>query len=183
MKFYCDIKVLPDPEASESVLISNLMAKLHRALVELKEVNIGISFPNVNKTLGDILRLHGDEAALKQLFDSNWLKGLRDYCSQTSILKVPEECQYRCVKRKQAKSANNKRKRSIAKGWLSKEEAALKIGNEQQKMLRLPFVQLKSTSTGQMMKLFIEHGELQGEEVVGDFNRYGLSSSATVPWF
>ncbi|CED57549.1 CRISPR-associated protein, Csy4 [Aliivibrio wodanis] len=183
MKFYCDIKVLPDPEASEPVLISNLMAKLHRTLVELKGINIGISFPNVNKTLGDTLRLHGDEAALKQLFDLNWLKGLRDYCSQTSVLQVPEGCQYRCVKRKQAKSANNKRKRSIAKGWLSEEEATLKIGHEQQKMLRLPFVQLKSTSTGQVMKLFIDHGGLQDKAVEGQFNRYGLSSSATVPWF
>ena len=183
MNFYCDIKVLPDPEASEPVLISNLMAKLHRALVELKEVNIGISFPNVDKTLGDTLRLHGDETDLKQLFDLNWLKGLRDYCSQTSALQVPEDCEYRCVKRKQAKSADNKRKRSIAKGWLSAEEATLKIGNEQQKMLRLPFVQLKSTSTGQVMKLFIEHGGLQDKAVEGQFNRYGLSSSATVPWF
>lgn len=183
MKFYCDIKVLPDPEASEPVLISNLMAKLHRTLVELKDINIGISFPNVDKTLGDTLRLHGNEGDLKQLFEINWLKGLRDYCSQTSVLKVPEVCEYRCVKRKQAKSADNKRKRSIAKGWLSAEEATLKIGNEQQKMLRLPFVQLKSTSTGQVMKLFIEHGGLQDKAVEGQFNRYGLSSSATVPWF
>lgn len=183
MKFYCDIKVLPDPEASEPVLISNLMAKLHRALVELKDVNIGISFPNVDKTLGDTLRLHGDEAALKQLFSLNWLKGLRDYCSQTLVLHVPKGCQYRCVKRKQAKSANNKRKRSIAKGWLSEEEAALKIGNEQQKILRLPFVQLKSASTGQVMKLFIEHAGLEDKAVEGQFNRYGLSSLATVPWF
>lgn len=183
MKFYCDIKVLPDPEASEPVLISNLMAKLHRALVELKEVNIGVSFPNVGKTLGDTLRLHGDEAHLKQLFDLNWLKGLRDYCTQTLTLMVPEECQYRCVKRKQAKSADNKRKRSIAKGWLSAEEAILKIGNEQQTLLILPFVQLKSSSTGQVMKLFIEHGSLQDKEVAGQFTRYGLSSLATVPWF
>lgn len=183
MNFYCDIKVLPDPEASEPVLISNLMAKLHRALVDLKDINIGISFPNVNKTLGDTLRLHGNEADLNLLFDLNWLKGLRDYCSQTPVLLVPEACLYRCVKRKQAKSANNKRKRSIAKGWLSAEEATLKIGNEQQKMLLLPFVQLKSTSTGQLMKLFIEHGGLQDKAVEGQFNRYGLSTSATVPWF
>ncbi|CED59794.1 CRISPR-associated protein, Csy4 family [Moritella viscosa] len=183
MKFYCDIKVLPDPEASEPVLISNLMAKLHRALVALKEVNIGVSFPNVNKTLGDTLRLHGDEADLNKLFELNWLKGLRDYCTQTYISLVPESCQYCSVKRKQAKSANNKRKRSIAKGWLNAEEAALKIGNEQQKILRLPFVQLKSTSTGQVMKLFIEHSVLQDEAVEGTFNSYGLSSSATVPWF
>ncbi|MGF1873428.1 type I-F CRISPR-associated endoribonuclease Cas6/Csy4 [Photobacterium indicum] len=183
MNFYCDIKVLPDPEASEPVLISNLISKLHRVLVQLKEHNIGISFPQVQKTLGNTLRLHGTNASLSTLLETQWLKGLRDYCVVGAVSVVPDNCKYRTVKRKQSKSASNKRKRSIAKGWLSAEEATLKIGDDQQTMLHLPFVQLNSLSTRQTMKLFIEHGKLRDEETEGQFNRYGLSSVATVPWF
>ncbi len=183
MNFYCDIKVLSDPEASEPVLINNLVAKLHRVLVQQKSDNIGISFPSVNKNLGNIMRLHGEEESLSKLLQTNWLHGLRDYCSVSECLSVPEQCQYRIVKRLQKKSANNKRKRSIAKGWLTEQEAAERIRDELQVWLKLPFVQLKSSSTGQQIKLFIEHGELLAELVEGDFNTYGLSKTATVPWF
>jgi CRISPR-associated endonuclease Csy4 len=183
MNYFCDIKVLPDPEASEPVLISNLMAKLHRTLVLLRDENIGISFPYVNKTLGNTLRLHGSEQSINTLFGMNWLKGLRDYCLVGDISAVPKNCQHRTVKRKQAKSVHNKRQRSIAKGWLSPDEAVVKISLDQQRLLCLPFVQLKSTSTGQNMKLFIEHGELTNDPIKGNFSRYGLSATSTIPWF
>lgn len=183
MNFYCDIKVLPDPEATEPVLISNLVSKLHRALVQLKSDSVAVSFPDVNKTLGSTMRLHGEEEVLLILLKTNWLKGLRDYCSVGECLSVPEHCQYRIVKRRQSKSANNKRKRSITKGWLTEKEAIQRISDDQQVWLTLPFVQLKSSSTGQQVKLFIEHSELLTASVEGNFNAYGLSKTATIPWF
>lgn len=184
MDFYCDIKVLPDPEASEPVLLSNLMSKLHRILAKQQTSTIGVSFPYVEKTLGNTLRLHGNEQNLNSLQQIDWLKGLRDYCFVGNTLPVPANAQYCTVKRVQSKSANNKRKRSIAKGWLSEKDAAVKISDVEQKRLTLPFVQMSSASTKQnYIKLFIEHSEVQSTAISGEFNTYGLSKTATVPWF
>lgn len=183
MDFYCDIKVLPDPEATEPVLISNLLSKLHRMLAKLQSNNIGVSFPNVDKTLGHTLRLHSDKKSLVNLLDTQWLKGLKDYCVVSELLAVPPSAQFRVVKRVQSKSAYNKRKRSIAKGWLSEEDALIKIAEDQQKQLKLPFVVINSGSTGQRVKLFVEHSVILKKAVSGEFNTYGLSKTATVPWF
>merc|ERR1711879_218909 len=101
-----------------------------------------------------------------------------------SIVPVPEGCQHRTVRRIQAKSAWNKRKRSIAKGRLTEEEAQAKIPDDQQKNLKhLPFLQIKSLSNGNTMRIYVNHGELQNEPVSGTFNSYGLSATATIPWF
>ncbi|MER2493156.1 type I-F CRISPR-associated endoribonuclease Cas6/Csy4 [Catenovulum sediminis] len=184
MQFYCEIKVLPDPEASEPVLVNNLMSKFHRTLVNLKMTDIGVSFPNYAKTLGDTVRFHSSEQSLNKLLETNWLKGLRDYCEVSAILPIPSKVQYRTVSRVQSKSVYNKRKRSVAKGWLTEREAEIKIDDSQQKTLKLPFLQLNSSSTQQdNIKLFVKHGELQTKSSTGTFNSYGLSKSATVPWF
>lgn len=47
----------------------------------------------------------------------------------------------------------------------------------------LPWLNLRSLSTGQSFRLFIRHGELLSAPVVGMFSTYGLSATATVPWF
>ena len=184
MGHYIDIKVLPDPEFSFSVLMNELFAKLHRALVEAGHGEIGVSFPQAQKTLGDTVRLHGSQSALQRLMAIAWLKSLTDYTCVTSITTVPDNCRYRVVKRVQAKSSVERMyRRSIKKGWLTTEEAETKInaGNEQQ--LKLPFVQIKSHSSGQVFRLFIQHGKLLDSPVKGKFSAYGLSDEATIHWF
>ncbi|WP_075204014.1 type I-F CRISPR-associated endoribonuclease Cas6/Csy4, partial [Serratia marcescens] len=42
---------------------------------------------------------------------------------------------------------------------------------------------LKSLSTGQHFRLFVKQGQLQEKPTPGVFSFYGLSASATVPWF
>ena len=51
------------------------------------------------------------------------------------------------------------------------------------KTLPLPFINLRSQSTGQPFCLFIQHGLLGDKPVAGRFNAYGLSPTATIPWF
>ncbi|WP_152482130.1 type I-F CRISPR-associated endoribonuclease Cas6/Csy4, partial [Dickeya sp. DW 0440] len=36
---------------------------------------------------------------------------------------------------------------------------------------------------GQPFLLFVEHGPLQDTPVAGVFSSYGLSATATIPWF
>lgn len=183
MDHYIDIKVLPDPEFKSTVLLSALFSKLHRALGQVAEGRVGVSFPEVKKMLGEKIRLHGTQADLIKLMDTNWLQGLRDYSHQSEIKKIPEKVSYKTVRRVQAKSAHNKRKRSVAKGWISEAEATQCIPDTQQKTLQLPFLQIKSLSNGNSMRIYIEHSKEFDKAVAGTFTSYGFSSVATIPWF
>lgn len=185
MNYFLEIKVLPDPEFKETVLMNALFSKLHRTLVAMRSTEIGVSFPDVKKkSLGTCLRLHGTLATLNNLVASGWLKGMRDYTVQTDIEPIPPDSKHRRIRRLQSKSNIDRLlRRSVAKGWLTEAEIEEKKTKMQRQLLQLPFLQLKSLSTSQTFRLFIEHGEIQSEPISGVFNAYGLSSSATVPWF
>ncbi len=60
MDHYIEIRVLPDPEFSEEMLMAALMAKLHRALGQRGKGDIGVSFPAHGIKPGAVLRLHGE---------------------------------------------------------------------------------------------------------------------------
>jgi CRISPR-associated endonuclease Csy4 len=193
MEHYLDITVLPDPEFTETVLMNAVFAKLHRVLASLASTDIGVSFPKhiINhedrkKTrLGNKLRLHASQESLSRLMTERWLTGLRDYTHQTDILPVPTHgITHRAVKRVQVKSSIERLlRRSVTKGWLTEEEALAKFQSTKAQESDLPFIQLKSTSTGQKFRLFISHEPPQDKAVEGNFNTYGLSSIATIPWF
>ncbi|WP_233967850.1 type I-F CRISPR-associated endoribonuclease Cas6/Csy4 [Pectobacterium polaris] len=184
MDHYIDIRVQPDPEFTASQLLNALFAKLHRALGQVADGKIGISFPNVGKTLGECLRLHGTKEALSTLEQTAWLKGLRDYTQVSECKAVPDGVKFRTVRRVQLKSsAERLRRRSVSKGWLTEAEASARIPDAVEKRSALPFVQIKSLSNGQMFFVFVEHGPLQDAPIAGRFSSYGLSAEATVPWF
>ncbi|MGB0467053.1 MAG: type I-F CRISPR-associated endoribonuclease Cas6/Csy4 [Pontibacterium sp.] len=184
MDFYIDLQVLPDPEFKETVLMNALCAKLHRALFDRRKGDIGISFPKAGKSLGSLLRLHGQEAALTELSQTTWLRGLRDYTESTGVHPVPAGCDHYRVERVQVKSsAERLRRRSVKKGWLSEEEARECIVDSSEKKSNLPFLQLKSQSNGQMFRLFIRHSAVVSQPLDGEFSHYGLSKNATVPRF
>lgn len=185
MDYYIEIRVVPDPEFSDSVLLNALFAKLHRALVQTGHGGVGVSFPHVQpKSLGDAIRLHGNQDVLQRLMEVGWLKGLTDYTSASGIRTVPDTCRHRVVRRVQAKSSPERLyRRSVRKGWLTAEEATAKINAGKDHHLKLPYLQLKSSSTGQMFRLFIQHGEISNIPVAGTFSAYALSDGATIPWF
>lgn len=184
MGYYIEIKLLPDPEFTSSVLMNALFAKLHRVLAEAGHGEVGVSFPQAQKTLGDTARLHGNKVALERLMAIGWLKGLTDYTHVTAITAVPGNCKHRVVKRVQAKSSVERMyRRSVKKGWLTAEEAETRMNAGKDQQLKLPFVQLKSNSSGQAFRLFIQQGKLFDSPVEGGFTAYGLSDVATVPWF
>jgi CRISPR-associated endonuclease Csy4 len=184
MNFYINIAVLPDPEFPETILMSALFSKLHRALVEEGSRRIGVSFPKAEKTLGAHIRLHAEEQHLKNLMALNWLKGLKDYTEVYPLREIPSNCKHRIVSRIQPKT-NLERlyRRSIANGKLSIEDAAKKSTNKKAVVSHHPFVHIKSLSTGQKFCLYIKQGNLIDEPISGVFTMYGLSSTATIPWF
>lgn len=187
MDHFVDIQVRPDPEFPASQLMSALFAKLHRGLVALSATGIGVSFPRFDLTppnLGNCLRLHGALSALSALMESDWLNGMRDHVLQSIPAPVPSNTQHRDLRRIQTKSSPERlRRRLMHRHDLDEQEALQRIPDEAARFLRLPFVQLRSTSTGQNFRVFLDHGPLQPNAVPGDFNAYGLSQSATIPWF
>lgn len=184
MNYYIDIRILPSPEFSDSLLMNELFLLLHKSLVMFGQGEVGVSFPNVNKALGDILRLHGHQSSLQRLMATPWIGGLMDYITISETIKIPDVVGYRVVKRIQAKSSSERLiRRSVRKGWLTEEEAILKIHSKSERKLSFPYLRMKSQSTRQMFRIFIEHGPILTNSVTGEFTAYGLSSNATIPWF
>lgn len=188
MDHYVDIGLLPDPEFSTPLLMSALFSKLHRLLVLSGAGNIGVSFPEhcngIRPSLGGRLRLHGKLDDLKLLMKEDWLRGMRDHCHVYDVLSVPSGVTYRCVRRVQAHSSPDRaRRRLIARKGVTLADAALVIPDSCAQRLTLPYVNLASQSTNQKFRLFIEHGPLLPESQGGTFSSYGLSATATVPWF
>ncbi len=91
---------------------------------------------------------------------------------------------YRQVSRVQAKSNPERlRRRLMRRHDLSEEEARKRIPDTVARTLDLPFVTLRSQSTGQHFRLFIRHGPLQATAEEGGFTCYRLSKGGFVPWF
>lgn len=184
MESYQDIRVLADPEFKEQTLMSVLFMKVHLALSARQKGDIGVSFPEHAKTPGAVLRLHGHQEALVALDATSWLTGLRDYCMVKPVTAVPEVSGWRTVSRVQVKSnVERLMRRSVRKGWLTEEQAAYQSRERQNQSCDLPFIQLKSHSTGQRFRLFICHGEIKDKPELGTFSHYGLSTVTTIPWF
>jgi CRISPR-associated endonuclease Csy4 len=184
---YIDITVRPDPESNAPQLLGALYNRLHLTLVQHRLDDIGISFPGytVNpRTLGTTLRLHGSDQALQQLAQADWLKGVRDHVRMTDIASVPAAASHRTVQRKQFKtSAERLRRRRMRRKGETEEQAAKAIPSSMEHRPNLPYVYLRSHSTGQPFCLFITLGPLARDATIGSFNSYGLGGMATIPWF
>lgn len=187
---YIDVTLLPDPEFSAAHLLSALVAKLHRALAQLQASDIGASFPQhvaqprPQRQLGGVLRLHGTAEALARLMALDWLQGMRDHVRLTALASVPADAQHRLVTRRQFKtSVARLRRRRMRRQGETAEAAAAAIPDQVEQRPDLPFVQLRSSSTGQTYRLYVQHGPLQPQAVPGAFNTHGLSQGASIPWF
>lgn len=184
MDHYLEIRVVPDTEFSEEVLMAALFAKLHRALGARGRGDIGVSFPQHRIKPGDVLRLHGTLSSLSELEQMAWRRGLSDYCQCGNITPVPVATGWRCVSRVQVKSSPLRLlRRSVKKGWLSEEDAQQKLQTMKEEHTDLPWLTVRSLSSGQSFRLFIHHGDIVDSAVTGEFSSYGLSPTATIPWF
>lgn len=184
---YLDIRVRPDADFVSAHLMGALFSKLHRRLVEMHTETLGVSFPRHKikpRDIGDVLRLHADEAGLKTAMESAWLGGMSEYVAISAIKPVPPQVKHRTVSRRQFKTnAARLRRRRMRRHNESEAEAIDRIPESVEQRVPLPFVHVRSASTGQRFSLFIKHGSEQDEAVAGAFNTYGLSGIATVPWF
>ncbi|RBP82445.1 type I-F CRISPR-associated endoribonuclease Cas6/Csy4 [Marinomonas rhizomae] len=186
MDYYLDITILEDPEFTKPILMNALFSKLHRALVEVSQYDIGVSFPSVSKkSLGDKLRIHGSQGRLEELEALSWRRGLGDFTSVTKVTQVPTTNEFCLVKRVHVQSnADRLRRRAMKRHDLTYEEAVVRIPKDVEKQTDLPFVRIKSKSTGdQQFPLFIQQTITTSKGEVANFSKYGLSATSTLPWF
>lgn len=184
---YMDISLRENPHIAAPHLLGALYDRLHLALVRQRRDDIGISFPGYAlrpRTLGTTLRVHGSEASLLALQATDWLRGMHDHVRVSAVAAAPTDAQHRTVQRRQFKtSAKRLRCRRMRRKGETAEQAAAAIPSSMERRPDLPFVHLHSQSTRQPFCLFIALGVPQPRATSGAFNTYGLSSTATVPWF
>lgn len=186
MDHYLDIKILEDPEFTAPVLMNALFSKLHRALVEVSNGDIGVSFPEATKkSLGKTLRLHGCASNLTKLEALPWRKGLGDFTQVTALTTTPEVNEFWLVQRVHAQSNPDRiRRRAMKRQELTYEQAVAQIPDSTAEQLDLPYVRIKSQSTGQQFPLFIKQTVVSELNHSGtSFSKYGLSSTTPVPKF
>lgn len=184
---YIDLVVVPDAETGAAPVLGALYGRLHLALVRHRLQNVGVSFPRYSLTpraMGNALRLHGDAATLGQLMAEDWLKGVRGHVRVGDVAPVPAGARHRVVQRRQFDTnVDRLRRRRMRRKGETAEQAAEAIPVLAENRPSLPYVHMRSLSTGQPFCLFLKLGPLRDEAVEGPFNTYGLGASATIPWF
>ena len=192
MKYYIDIKLFADSEVNIGFIWGKVYLQIHLALVEMKDkdnlVAVGFSFPHYQEgkfPLGSVLRVfaHSKEE-LEKLNLDNWFERFFDYLVIENIKKVPSGIsEFVSFNRKQFKTNVERLARRQAKRkGISYEEALKNYEDFKANETKPPFIMMKSISTDNQMKIFIEK-HIKKDSVNGLFSTYGLSKSATVPWF
>jgi len=190
MRFYLDITLLPDAEVNIGFIWQKVYQQIHLALVENKtaknESAIAVSFPKYGEEfpLGNTLRLLANEQSqLEKLNVEKWLSRLADYSHLKSIKTVPANVgEFVCFKRVQfATNPERLARRRAKRKSESLENALAHYAGFKDQHSKLPFVSMKS-SKGNSFRLFVKQEIGHGQEQ-GAFNCYGLSQTATVPWF
>lgn len=184
MNYYIDITLIPDAGLRLSGLMNAVFSKLHKALCDLRSTTLGVSFPKVQITLGNILRIHGYESYLRDLQGLNWLDEMNGYCRVSEILLVPADTKYRTISRKQPAMSQSKLNRLLKRGSITEAKVnAYKVKMFAGKGLDNPYLDLVSVSSGQRYRRYIVFSELLDHPVTDEFDQCGFSKSATIPWF
>lgn len=183
MDHFIDIQIKPDAEMRENLLLNKVYTKLHKRLCELKSTDIGISFPQFNVILGKVIRIHSSEQKLTELQAAQWLDGLAGYCMINPVQNIPDDVQHRVISRIQSNMTESKLRRLIKRGSISANEVKAYKAKMFQKGLDNPYLDLESASNGHIHRRYLQFGELLTEPVSGVFDQFGLSKTATVPWF
>jgi len=183
MKHYIEIVIKPDEEMRENVLLNKVYTKLHKVLFDLQSDEIGVSFPKHKVLLGDVLRIHGTESKISELQNIDWLGGLGGDCKVSAIQEVPGNVTYRNISRIQSNMTEAKLRRLIARGSISTEEIKKYKAKMFSSGLDNPYLELESASNGHKHRRYLKFSEETALPAIGEFDFFGLSKTATVPWF
>ena len=184
MDHYLDIKLRANAGIGTNELMAMLFYKIHVWIARNANGRIALSFPEMEKTPGARLRVHGGEADLCSFASGDWRRTVMLWVDVSPVCPVPAGVMHCTVARIQSKSAHNMRQRAMRRNGLTPEQAMARIPDAATKALDLPYLYVQSASTGQRVRFFIQQGSAQPRAVQGGFSAYGMGKDgATVPWF
>jgi CRISPR-associated endonuclease Csy4 len=183
--FYFDVRSHGVAAAPE--VLAKVFSVIHLALVNLRTAAVSVSFPEQDdqtQLLGACLRVMGPARDVEAVAALPWRQVVRDQASVSDVGAVPATQRFRGVRRVQAKSnVERLRRRYVARHGVAYDEACLLIQDDARQTLDLPWLRIKSHSSRQEFRLFLRIDDSRTDLVAGDFNAYGLSATATIPWF
>ncbi len=194
MQVYQNIEFIPSPEVAQNFLWCKVYQQIHLALAEQQNAErisaIGLGFPGYNakkRHLGSVLRLFAPDCSTLENFNARrWLTRLQDYIHITGVRDVPEHITaYKRYKRVQPKPGMERLARRKAKrSGLSYEEALQELTKKGycNTHIQLPFINVRSLSSGHTFRLFILEEECS-ESLNAGFSCYGLSAKSSLPSF
>lgn len=177
MKVYLEFNAKPSEDLAPEIIISQAFSICHLELVRLKSDDIGVSFPQADKTLGGVMRVHGGKASLESI--AKCCASLSDYCRVSPCREVPSDCDWREVKRVQPAMSAAKVRRLVKRGSISEVEANERLRYPVE--LIHPYIQLRSCSNQQIFRIFISQIVTDAPNDIPCFSSYGLGG--VVPWF
>lgn len=190
MNKYIDVKLLPDNEMSSSAVLEKLWFKFHHYLIE-SGATLAVSFPGYrereqgerrdNRTLGEVMRVHGDSDALAALVACRWAKGVYDYIAVGNIADAPQDAP-QCVVSRAYFMTNIERKRRRAEKRGIKTDGDPRFSAAREQKPHLPYCRIFSKSSQQVTYRFIRQ-VIVDAPAAGGFDTFGLSRGASVPFF
>ena len=183
MDYYLDICTKPDAEMRQNLLLNMVYTKLHKELFDRKATDIGVSFPEYRVLLGGVIRLHSTQQKLQSLYESDWLGGLSGYCKLIGVRRVPTDVKYRTISRVQSTMTESKLRRLVKRGSITDDDVREYRAKMFANGLDNPYLELQSISTGHKHRRYLAFGSLQEAPTAGEFDQFGLSKTATIPWF
>ncbi len=195
MRKYIQITLIPEEPSgiTAPVLMGYVMEKLHQLFVQIKDhsgkIPIGISFPEYdasNKSLGTLVRIHGDEEKLKYIDARKAMQSLQDYVHVSAFRGVPESRLKGHVAYARIRHDHGKDKlirRSMRRHNLSFEAAEKAYSSYQQRHFpEYPFVLMSSKSTGhEKYPLYFKRIFLNN--LGTSFNTFGINPESGVEHF
>ena len=188
---YQEITLIPDSDISPYFIWQKLYTQLHIALAEINNKHgidsIGVSFPDYHyddkkeqsSKLGQKLRVFApSQADLEKLDLHTWLSRLTDYVHIKSISEVGNKATgYAVVKRYRFKPVEIQAQTLANKLGVSYEDAMVTV-KKRKPELKVPFINMKSETTGVPYRLSILQ-KVVDSPVEGTFNTYGLNTMTT----
>ena len=199
--YYIELECQAEPNISAGFLMGRLMHSLHIGLVNTtppgERCPIGVTFPEyrlpekssasfnaASPPIGSRLRLFAqDEATLDGFPWRRVLRGLDDYVYRTTVRETGSNSQYAAFARRQHnRSIGRLVRRAMKRKGLSESEAMALYADHEPGECRLPYVDMRSESSGERFRLFVERLEVPPSHKWG-FSSYGLSRSVPLPAF
>jgi CRISPR-associated endonuclease Csy4 len=189
--YYIEVTFRPTSDISLSFLWKKVFSRIHFGFVAMQNENgtvpLGIAFPeysDVPPTLGSKFRIIAEDPDFLEAFNvKKCLSIFHDYVHISGSRSVPDRTEYVTYRRFQPQgNAQRIARRKAKRECISVNEALEKLKGFEDQKVSLPYIQLKSVSSGNDFSLFIKKEEADSSSEFL-FNTYGLSKGGTVPEF